>query len=156
CGLLRRGAPLSVKQLWSDYCILGRERENRTSVWDRVFEEPTTTTRRITDVICDPWNIERYEMHRSLQAPAHGGGRSDARARGQLLDDLSTPERLLVRWPRRVRITYLGIYDTVGAIGFDALAIPGLKSRLAMHHNLRASTLVQHCRHALALDEHRS
>ena len=28
CGLLRRGAPVTVSQLWKDYCILGRERKN--------------------------------------------------------------------------------------------------------------------------------
>jgi len=156
CGLLRRGAPLSVNQLWKDYCILGRERENRTSVWDRVFEESPAAIRRINDLICDPWNIRRYEEHRALAMDASGGERNGDRVPGQLIDDLSTTERLLVRWSRRVRITYLGIYDTVGALGIDALAIPGLKSRLAMHHNMRASTLVQHCRHALALDEHRS
>jgi uncharacterized protein (DUF2235 family) len=156
CGLVRRGAPLSVNQLWQDYCILGRERENRTSVWDRVFEEAPTSIRRINDLVCDPWNIKRYEAHRALKAADLGGDRNRDRVPGQLIDDLSVTERLLVRWSRRVRITYLGVYDTVGALGIDALAIPGLKSRLAMHHNMRASTLVQHCRHALALDEHRS
>jgi uncharacterized protein (DUF2235 family)/predicted membrane protein len=156
CGLLRRGAPLSVNQLWQDYCILGRERENRTSVWDGVFEESPTTIRRINDLVCDPWNIKRYEDHRAVTIPGLGGDRNGDRVPGQLIDDLSITERLLVRWSRRVRITYLGVYDTVGAIGIDALAIPGLKSRLAMHHNMRASTLVQYCRHALALDEHRS
>src|SRR6202008_2265894 len=27
CGLLRRGAPIPVGQLWGDYCILGRQKE---------------------------------------------------------------------------------------------------------------------------------
>jgi len=152
CGILRRGAPLSVNQLWKDYCILGRERENRTSVWDSVFRESPASIRRINDLICDPWNIKRYEAHRALRALDLREQPGSDRVAGQLVDDLSVTERLLVRSSRRARITYLGVYDTVGAIGLDALAIPGLKSRLAMHHNMRASTLVQHCRHALALD----
>src|SRR4051812_28216799 len=156
CGILRRGAPLSVNQLWKDYCILGRERENRTSVWDSVFRESPASIRRINDLVCDPWNIKRYEAHRALRALDLREQPGSDRVAGQLVDDLSVTERLLVRSSRRARITYLGVYDTVGAIGLDALAIPGLKSRLAMHHNMRASTLVQHCRHALALDEHRS
>jgi uncharacterized protein (DUF2235 family) len=159
CGLLKRGAPLSINQLWKDYCVLGRQREHRTSVWDRIFEEPPTTIRRINDLICDPWNIDRFERHRDKKS--HGltlaSGAKPSRVRGQLVDKLkTTTEWLLVRWSRRVRITYLGVYDTVGAVGIDALAIPGLKSRLAMHHNMRPTTLIQHCRHALALDEHRS
>ena len=55
-----------------------------------------------------------------------------------------------------MKITYLGVYDTVGAVGWDALAIPGIRSRLALHHNMRPTTLIQRCRHALAIDEHRS
>jgi uncharacterized protein (DUF2235 family) len=155
CGLLRRGAPLSVNQLWQDYCLLGRERENRTSVWDRVITEQGPTTRRISDLICDPWNIATCEAQRSLRLPDIPSTAND-RVPGQLVDDLKGTERLLVRWSRRVRITYLGVYDTVGALGLDALAIPGLRSRLAMHHNMRVTTIVQHCRHALAIDEHRS
>src|SRR5215469_10680343 len=37
CGLLRRGAPLTVEGLWSDYCILGRRKEQRRSAWESVF-----------------------------------------------------------------------------------------------------------------------
>ena len=70
--------------------------------------------------------------------------------------DAEPTEELLVRWSRRVKITYLGVYDTVGAVGWDALAIPGIRSRLALHHNMRPTTLIQQCRHALAIDEHRS
>lgn len=154
CGLLRRGAPLSVNQLWNDYAVLGRQRENRTSVWDVFFDDPPTTVRRINDLVCDPWNVDVIEGRRKRKDARAGD--DTQRVPGQLVDDLNTTERLLVRWSRRVKITYLGIYDTVGAVGFDALAIPGLTSRLAMHHNMRPTRLIQHCRHALAIDEHRS
>lgn len=158
CGLLRRGAPLSVNQLWDDYCILGREREHRISFWDKVFGSAPTETRRITDLILDPWRIERYEEKRGEGLSETNGGvtKPNDRVPGQLLDQLNTREWLLVRWSRRVRITYLGVYDTVGALGLDALAIPGIKSKLALHHNMRATTIVQNCRHALAIDENRS
>ena len=78
------------------------------------------------------------------------------RVPGLRVQDLNDTEALLVRWSRRVQITYLGVYDTVGAVGWDALAIPGVQSRLALHHNMRPTTLIQQCRHALAIDEHRS
>jgi uncharacterized protein (DUF2235 family) len=151
-GLIRRGAPLSVNQLWENYCILGREREHRTAFWDRVFGQTPVSIRQITDLMCDPWNIERYEKRRA-QDPA--APNIPNRVPGQLVE-LRPAEEVFVRWSRRVRITYLGVYDTVGAVGIDALAIPGLKSKLAMHHNMRATTLVQHSRHALAIDEHRT
>jgi uncharacterized protein (DUF2235 family) len=153
-GLLRHGAPLSVNQLWEDYCILGREREHRTGFWDKLFGEAPVGIRRIWDLIMDPWNIKWFERKRATGlSDSHrtNGGRVP----GQLVDDLNLREWLLIRWSRRVQITYLGVYDTVGAMGIDALAIPGVRSKLAMHNNMRATSLVQHCRHALALDEHR-
>lgn len=133
CGLLRRGAPLSINQLWSAYCVLGREREQRSSLKDRLFRAEQAPFRDINQLVSDPWEGARLRA-----------------------GHLNATEQLIVRWSRRVKITYLGVYDTVGAMGVDALAIPTLRSRASMHHNMRPTTLVQRCRHALALDEHRS
>jgi uncharacterized protein (DUF2235 family) len=150
-GILRRGAPLSVNQLWSEYCLLGRAREGNKGLWDRLFGEPKTQYRRINDLIADPWRIEQVDSARMQSLP-------DTELRGLLVDprEMNASERLLATWSRRARITFLGVYDTVGAIGLDALAIPGLTSRLAMHHNMRPTSLIKRCRHALAVDEHRS
>jgi uncharacterized protein (DUF2235 family) len=154
CGLLRRGSPVTVNELWEQYCILGRQHEQRGGRVEKAFGETPARIRQITDLICDPWQIEKYEAKRVLQ-PGAAADPPD-RLPGQREKDLNETEKLLVRWSRRVRITYLGVYDTVGAMGFDALAIPGLKSKLALHHNMRPTTLIQSCRHALAIDEHRS
>lgn len=135
CGLLRRGAPITVSELWSDYCILGRQKEQRTSVWDSLFTTPQAKMRAITKLAHDRW----------LTHP-----------NAPICSPENEREKLLIRWSRRVRITYLGVYDTVGAIGWDALAIPGLRSKMALHNNMNPTTIIQHCRHALAMDEHRS
>ncbi|HEY6391387.1 MAG TPA: DUF2235 domain-containing protein, partial [Bryobacteraceae bacterium] len=127
CGLLHRAAPITVTQLWGAYCILGRQQEERTSVWEKILWKPKAKVRQITE----------------LKNPNPN-------------PPLTKEEQLLLQSSRRVNITYLGIYDTVGAIGWDALAIPGLTSRVALHNNLRPTTLIQNCRHALAMDEHRS
>ena len=152
CGLLRRGAPLTVNELWGHYCILGREHEERLSRFEKAFGEVRAKVRQITDLICDPWQIEAFEKMRTLESASD----TPDRLPGQRRNDLNETEKLLIRWSRRVRITYLGVYDTVGAMGLDALAIPVLKSKLALHHNMRPTTLIQSCRHALAVDEHRS
>jgi uncharacterized protein (DUF2235 family) len=146
CGLLRRGAPLTVNQLWENSCILGLEREERNGgVARKFFGEPAAKFRRITDLLWDPWFV-----HASKNVP-------DGEVPGQRPNlTLTSTEELLVRWSRRVKITYLGVYDTVGAVGWDALAIPGLRSKLAVQHNMRPTTIIQKCRHALAIDEHRS
>ncbi|MBI2512685.1 MAG: DUF2235 domain-containing protein [Opitutae bacterium] len=132
CGLLRRGSPISVKQLWQAYCLLGREREQRRSAWDHVATE-RPPFRQLSELASDPWAMQP-----------------------RLPGILSPTEELLVAWSRRVRITYLGVYDTVGAMGLDALAIPGVRSHVALHHNMRPTTLIQNCRHALAIHENRA
>ncbi len=144
-GVLRRGAPLTVSQLWKNYCVLGRQREQRKGLWDYIAGAPdgqSKVPRRISDLVRDPWNV---------QAPAAPG----EIVAGQLNVPRNQTETLLMQWSRRVEITYLGIYDTVGAMGFDALAIPGLTSRMALHHNMRPTSIIEKCRHALAIDEHR-
>jgi uncharacterized protein (DUF2235 family) len=128
CGLLLRGAPLTVEQLWSDYCILGRQKEQRKSIWEKILGSEVSRVRSYTD----------------LQKVLKEGGK------------IKPEEQLLLKWSRRVPIHYLGVYDTVGAIGWDALAIPGLTSKFALHNNVRPTTLIRSCRHALAVDEHRS
>jgi uncharacterized protein (DUF2235 family) len=147
CGLLRRGAPLTVKQLWQNYCLLGREREHHTGPLTALFGESAPEFRRLPDLIWDPWLIRKSDIE---------AARRTGSVPGQRVHDLNDTEQLLVRWSRRVQITYLGVYDTVGAVGWDALAIPGVQSRLALHHNMRPTSLIRQCRHALALDEHRS
>ena len=144
-GVLRRGAPLTVSQLWKNYCVLGRQREQRTGLWDKLIGAPnglSTVPRRISDLVRDPWNVHTPAAPGEIVA-------------GQLNVPHDQTETLLMQWSRRVKITYLGIYDTVGAMGFDALAIPGLTSRLALHHNMRPTSIIEKCRHALAIDEHR-
>ena len=147
CGLLRRGAPLTVNELWRTYCLIGRAREHHSGPLTDLFPDPPLAFRRITDLVWDPWLIRKKEA----AAPRPAG-----HLPGQRAATLNPTEELLVRWSRRVKITYLGVYDTVGAVGWDALAIPGIRSRLALHHNMRPTTLIQRCRHALAIDEHRS
>ena len=139
CGLLRRAAPITVGQLWDDYMILGRQREEREPVTRTTSE----TIRRITDLVKDPWLAADDEARPN-------------QVRGQRDLPRNVSEHLLIRWSRRVKITYLGVYDTVGAIGWDALAFPGLRGRLTMHHNLRPTTIIQKCRHALAIQEYRT
>jgi len=147
CGLLRRGAPLTVTQLWQNYCLLGRQREHHTGPLTALFGESAPEFRRLPDLMWDPWLIENEEAD---------AARGTNRVAGLRVSDLNDTEELLVRWSRRVQITYLGVYDTVGAVGWDALAIPGVQGRIALHHNMRPTTLIRNCRHALAIDEHRS
>lgn len=49
-----------------------------------------------------------------------------------------------------VRVRFLGVFDTVGALG-----VPGAIGRAHQFHDVRLSAQVEHARHAVAIDEHR-
>ena len=44
CGLLRRGAPLTVNELWQNYCLLGREREHHSGPLTDLFGDPAPSS----------------------------------------------------------------------------------------------------------------
>lgn len=134
CGLLRRGAPLTVGQLWQGYGELERSnQEEHENLLDRLLNEGKF--RQLSELVEDPWLGGRLR-------PAAG--------------ELNATEKLLVQWSSRVKITFLGVYDTVGALGLDALAIPGLRGKAGRLHNLRPSSIIQNFRHALGIDENRT
>lgn len=54
-----------------------------------------------------------------------------------------------------VKITYIGIYDTVSAMGIGSLGLPGLISKKHAYHRTKHYKFIQSCRHAIAIDEHR-
>ncbi len=132
CGLLRRGGPLTVNQLWEGYGELERQKQEQgEGFWDRVLS--VRKFRQLEELLRDPW---------------HGGALLKP-------DSYNETECLLVQWSRRVRITFIGVFDTVGALGLDALAIPGLRSKAGQVHNMRPSSIILNFRHALAIDENR-
>ena len=71
-------------------------------------------------------------------------------------EDKNLTEKLLDKWSRRVNINYLGVFDTVGAMGLEALGIQGIRSKSGMNHNQNPTSLILKCRHALAIDENRA
>jgi uncharacterized protein (DUF2235 family) len=132
CGLLRRGAPLTVGQLWEGYGELERHRNDEETTFDRLLGQ--NRFRQLEELVWDPWL---------------GGELRDAKI-------FNDTEKLLIRWSRRVKITFIGVYDTVGAMGIDALAIPGLRGQAGRMHNMRPSSIFLNFRHALGIDENRS
>lgn len=61
--------------------------------------------------------------------------------------------------PQDVRIHFIGVWDTVGALGIpDDMALLNLLDNLKSHtfHDTNLSPAIQHARHAVALDEKRA
>lgn len=130
CGLLHRGAPISTEELWAGYKVIGR------------FPLPThgIPFRELWCLKTDPWDqIDDPEWHRV--PPATPANRT---------------EKLLKEWSRRVPIKCVGVFDTVGALGWDALAIPRIRTHKNAFHDPRLTILMENGFHALAIDEHRA
>ena len=142
CGLLRRGAPIPPEELWEAYRILGRHRHERSDSepaanwWEHIVGKPPKPFREIEELRREPW--EKDLNLNALKAP------------------WNRAEHLLIKWSRRVPITCVGVFDTVGSMGWDALAIPWLRSQTAQFHDTRFSAIVRNGFQALAIDEHRA
>lgn len=136
CGLLERGSPLTVSQLWQGYGALEREKQ----------EEDLATL--------DRW-LGRRSFHQleQLKPDPWPGAENKLLISGE---EFTATDELLAIWSRRVRITFIGIFDTVGALGIDALGIPGIRGKLGRIHNMRPSSSYLNFRHALAIDENRN
>jgi uncharacterized protein (DUF2235 family) len=140
CGLLYRGAPLPPGELWQSYQILGRHENVRTGSepdknwWERIFGKPGKIFRPLLRLKADDWG-ENGTVH---EPPT------------------TRSERLLVQWSRRVKIKCVGVFDTVGSMGLDALAIPWVRDFSAQFHDTRLTSLIENGLQALAIDEHRA
>lgn len=55
-----------------------------------------------------------------------------------------------------VKIRFIGVWDTVGALGIPLRGLRGLTRRDYVFHDTELSGIVQTARHALAIDEHRA
>ncbi|HYH69293.1 MAG TPA: DUF2235 domain-containing protein [Urbifossiella sp.] len=57
---------------------------------------------------------------------------------------------------REIRVRFLGLWDTVGALGIPGPFLDRVDAALYQFHDTRLSSIVDRAYHALALDEHRS
>lgn len=68
---------------------------------------------------------------------------------------VSQDEQDLLDNSRRVDIEFMGVWDTVGALGVPFGRIRGWSRRTFSFHNTNPSTLYKNMYHAIAIDEHR-
>ena len=109
CGLLRRGAPLGVNQLFKRY-----RRRDATTIRDLLLEQQR-----------DP-------------KPA-----------------LSFEDNWLLRYGQAVEITFIGVFDTVGALGVPFPLLRWLRGSAYPFLNTGLRQNNAYAFHALAVDEHR-
>jgi uncharacterized protein (DUF2235 family) len=60
------------------------------------------------------------------------------------------------RYSREIKIKFLGVWDTVGALGIPLHALQWLNAKKYAFHDMELSGIVQNAAHAIAIDEFRA
>lgn len=125
-GLIKKGAPIPIQQVWDLYVSYKSE---------RIYLNQDSNYRIENNNI---------KYNKSKNKKFH-----------ELSQDL---RKMSNKWmhKKKPKINYLGIYDTVGALGISALGLPGMISKADKKHSYYPTSKVLNCRHALAIDENRS
>jgi Uncharacterized alpha/beta hydrolase domain (DUF2235) len=139
CGLVFRGAPIPQEQLWEGYRKLGSKAEwrndNSADNWAQRVENGDVRFRPLKFLRKDDWP-------KAAPVPSE--------------KPANQTERLLKDWSRRIPIKCLGVFDSVGTFGVEAVAIPWLQERRAQFHDTELSSCVLNAFQALGIDEHRA
>jgi uncharacterized protein (DUF2235 family) len=69
--------------------------------------------------------------------------------------DSETAKAFRANYAREVPVRFLGVWDTVGALGIPVDVLDPIKKEFYQFHDTRLSRIVEHAYHALAIDEHR-
>lgn len=137
CGLVYRGAPIPQEQLWEGYRKLGSKPEWRN------------------DNSADNW-AQRVENGDVRFRPLKFFKNDDGTRVDPEGEWPNHTEELLFKWSRRIEIKCLGVFDSVGTFGVEAVAIPWLQERRAQFHDTELSSRVVNAFQALGIDEHRA
>jgi uncharacterized protein (DUF2235 family) len=97
------------------------------------------------------WIYERYRNRKDKATPIY----ELEYLRANNVRALTTDEERVLTHSRRVPIHYLGVWDTVGALGIPWTGMPLWGKQNFYFHNPNLSKIYQHAFHALAIDEHR-
>jgi uncharacterized protein (DUF2235 family) len=69
--------------------------------------------------------------------------------------DSSTALQFKARFSREMKIKFLGVWDTVGALGIPLDLLKRLNMQFYEFHDTKLSTIVENACHAVSVDEHR-
>jgi hypothetical protein len=67
----------------------------------------------------------------------------------------SQEDRWLWRYSCSAKVKFIGVWDTVGALGLPFGKIKGISASTLLYHHTRPSSAFENMYHALAIDEHR-
>lgn len=147
------GAAVGVgleKNILDGYKFLAQQYKDGDEVYVLGFSRGAYTARSLVGLLRNCGLVENKRLPLRI-AMAYGIYRT--RDDGP---DSSTALQFKARFSREIKVKFLGVWDTVGALGIPLDLLNGLNMQFYEFHDTKLSTIVENACHAIAVDEHRN
>lgn len=131
------------------YEFLAKQYENGDEVYVLGFSRGAYTARSLVGMIRN-CGLVKNEMLAVRVPMAYGIYRT--RDDGP---DSTTAKLFKSHYSREIKIKFVGVWDTVGALGIPLPVLSGFNGKFYEFHDTRLSAIVENAFHAIAVDEHR-
>jgi uncharacterized protein (DUF2235 family) len=145
-GTIGAGLDLNILQ---GYEFLAKQFEDGDEVYILGFSRGAYTARSLVGMIRN-CGLLKNEMLAIRVPMAYGIYRT--RDDGP---DSDTAKRFKAMFSREIMIKFLGVWDTVGALGIPGPVLSGFNAKFYEFHDTRLSAIVDNAFHAIAVDEYR-
>ena len=145
-GSIGAGLELNIVQ---GYEHLAQQYEAGDEVYVLGFSRGAYTARSLVGMIRNCGLI--YPKHLALRV---GMAYGIYRTRGDNVDSF-TAKTFRAAFCRESKIKFIGVWDTVGALGIPLTVLKDVNMKFYEFHDTKLSTIVENAYHALAIDEHR-
>ena len=145
-GAIGAGLELNIVQ---GYEYLAQQYEAGDEVYVLGFSRGAYTARSLVGMIRNCGLI--YPKHLTLRV---GMAYGIYRTRGDNVDSF-TAKTFRAAFCREIKIKFIGVWDTVGALGIPLTVLKDVNMKFYEFHDTKLSSIVENAYHALAIDEHR-
>ena len=144
-GLFGIGLSRTIRK---GYAFLARNYQDGDEIYVLGFSRGAYAARSLVGLLRTCGLIHRYEKRRVLNAY------EIYRTRGQGPDS-EMAQAFREHYARCVRVAFVGVWDTVGALGIPLRSFEIFNRGFYEFHDTELSGMVDHAYHAMAIDEHR-
>ena len=137
------------KNILDGYKFLAKEYQEGDEIYVLGFSRGAYTARSLVGLIRNCGLVENKRLPLRI-AMAYGIYRT--RDDGP---DSSTAAQFKAKFSREIKIKFLAVWDTVGALGIPLDLLKGLNMKFYEFHDTTLSKIVENAYHAVAIDEHR-
>lgn len=144
-GVMGVGLSENIRQ---GYTFLSRNHREGDAIYLLGFSRGAYTARSLVGMIRNCGLLKRYSKERVHEAYEIYRTRDEG-------PDSEVARVFREKYTRPVRIAFLGVWDTVGALGVPLRSFAAFNRRFYEFHDTRLSGIVERAYHAVAVDEHR-